>query len=122
MLLRLVDALDVAPLLGVQVAMDVLLEDLEVAGDCVQRGPELVTQAREELRLDPIRGFGVLSRRLLTLERELELTRALRDAGVERTIQRLHALLGIAPRGHVAEQPAERALAVGAGLQGRDGG
>ena len=47
MLLRLMNALDVLALLVVQAAVDVLLQDFQVAGDSVQRCAKLVAETRE---------------------------------------------------------------------------
>src|SRR5436190_12378808 len=47
MLLRLMNALDVLALLVVQAAVDVLLQDFQVAGDSVQRRAKLVAETRE---------------------------------------------------------------------------
>ena len=60
MLLRLVDPIEIPSLLFRQRTMDVLLENLEVTGHCVQRRSEFVAQPRKELSLDAIRRFRVL--------------------------------------------------------------
>ena len=64
MFLRLVNALDIATLLAGQTPMDVLLEDLEIAGYGMQWRAKLVTESRKKLCLDPVRGFGFLPRGL----------------------------------------------------------
>src|SRR5689334_6200411 len=81
-LLRLMNPIYVFALIVVQTAVNVLLEDLEISGDRVQRCSKLVTQAREQFRLDAVRGFRFFARGLLTRERDLQLTRALSDSRV----------------------------------------
>src|SRR5688500_10719736 len=93
MVLRLVNPLDIAALIRSQAAMDVLLKNLDVAGDGVKRRAKLVTQSREKLRLDPVRGFGFPARGLLSIERELELSGPLRDASIEDAVEGFQALL-----------------------------
>ena len=63
--------------------MDVLLENLEVPRDGVQRRSELVAQPGEKLRFDAIGGLGILASGLFSREGELELAGALRDTRVQ---------------------------------------
>src|SRR5207237_8073942 len=89
-------------------AVDVVFEDLQITGHRVQRSSELVTQAREQLRLESIRRFRLFASRLLTGKCQLQLARALSNAGVQRPVEGLHTLLGLSALAHVVEQPAER--------------
>src|SRR5258705_2423208 len=113
------NSLYVASLLLRQSAVDVLLQDLEVARHRVKRSPELVTQAREKLGLDAIRRLGILARRLLSLERQLQLPRPLRDTRIEGPIEGVHAVLGLLADADVAQQPAERFFPARRRLQNR---
>ena len=110
MLLRLMDTVDIFALLFVQTTVDVLLQNLEVAGYRVKRRSEFVTESGEEFRLDPIRRLGFLPRSLFTRERELQLTGALRDTSVQRPVESLHAFFAFAPGAHVVEKPTEGLL------------
>ena len=97
------NSLYVLLLFVVQVPMNVLLEDLEIARDRVQGSPKLVTETREQLGLNAICSFRLLAGRLFALECELQLPRSLRDARVQRSIERLHALVRLASRADVAK-------------------
>src|SRR6202022_1086809 len=110
MFLRLVDAGDITALLGGKNAMDVLLQNLEIARHGVQRCAKLGTETSEELRLDAIRGFRGLARGLLSFERDLELASALLHTRVQRPIQRVHALLGRTPHARIPEEPTDGPL------------
>src|ERR1700674_3647482 len=110
MFLGLVDARDVTTLIGRKHAVDVLLQNLEVAGDCVQRRPKLVTETSEKFGLDAIRGFRVLARGLLAFQSDLELASALRHTRIQRPVQRVHALLGREANARISEEPADRAF------------
>src|SRR5437588_3575973 len=120
MVLRLVNALDVPLLFVVQISMNVLLQDFEITRHGVQRRAKLVTETREQLGLNAICGFCLLAGALLALECELQFTRSLGDAGVQRSIERLHALLGLTSRAEIAEQPTEGAFSVSPGFERGD--
>src|SRR6202171_2361707 len=110
MFLRLVDAGDITALLGGKNAMDVLLQNLEIARHGAQRSPKLVTETSDALPLDAMRGCRALARGLLSFERDLERASALRRTRVQRPIQRVHALFGRTPHARIPEEPTDGPL------------
>src|SRR5687768_14289588 len=62
------DTTELLPLHVTHGTADAELHELRVAGDRVERRPQLVRHHREELRLRPVRRLGLGARRLLGRE------------------------------------------------------